>query len=69
MPAGPSNLGQQRREPQHPPVDGDMVDRNAALGEQLLDVAIRQAVAQVPAHCQHDDVGWEAEAGEGRPRS
>jgi hypothetical protein len=40
MAAGPGGLGQQRREPMHPPVDGDVVDLDAAFGEQLLDVAV-----------------------------
>jgi hypothetical protein len=57
--------GQQQREPQHPSVDGDVVNFDAALGEQLLDVAVGQAEAQVPADRQHDDIGREAEAGEG----
>jgi hypothetical protein len=35
-------------------------DLDAALGEQLLDVAIGQAEARVPADCKHDHVGWEA---------
>ena len=43
--AGPGGLGQQRREPQHPSVDGDVVDLDPAFGEQLLDVAIRQREA------------------------
>ncbi len=60
------SVSQQRRKQQHPPVDGDVVDLHAALGKQLFDIAIGQAEAQVPAHRQHDDVGWEAEAGEGR---
>ena len=60
--AWPCGVGQQRREPQHPPVDGDVVDLDAALGEQFLDIAIGQAEAQVPAHRQHDHVGWEAES-------
>jgi hypothetical protein len=30
MAAGPGGLGQQRREPQHPPVDGDVIDVHAA---------------------------------------
>jgi hypothetical protein len=38
MAAGPGRLGQQRREPVDPPVDGDVVDLDAALGEQLLDI-------------------------------
>jgi hypothetical protein len=59
-------LSQQRREPLHPPVGGDVVDLHASLGGQLFDVAVGQAEAEVPAHRQHDDVGWEAEAGEGR---
>jgi hypothetical protein len=36
----PGGLGQQRREPLHPTVDGDVVDIDAALGEQLLDVPV-----------------------------
>jgi len=50
MAAGPGSRGEQRREPQHPPVDGDVVDLDAALGEQLFDVAVGQAEAQIPAH-------------------
>ncbi len=67
--AWPGGLGQQRREPQHPAIDRDVVDLDAALGEQLLDVAVRQTEAQIPADRQDDHVGWEAEAGEGRPRN
>jgi hypothetical protein len=48
-------------------VDGDVVDLDATLGEQFLDVAMGQAEAQVPANRDHD-VGWEAETGEGGPR-
>jgi hypothetical protein len=33
-------VGEQRGEPLHPPVDGDVVDVDAALGQQLLDVSI-----------------------------
>jgi hypothetical protein len=68
VPAGPGGLGQQRREPQHPPVDGDVVDFDAAFGQQLLDVAVGEAKAEVPAHRSDDHVGWEAEAGEGTSR-
>src|SRR4029453_12172033 len=32
--AWPSGLGQPRREPQHPPVHGDVADLDAALGQQ-----------------------------------
>ncbi len=34
-------LDQQRREPLHPPVDADVIDPDAALGEQFLNVAVR----------------------------
>jgi hypothetical protein len=40
-------VDQQRREPLHPPVDRDVVDLDAALGEEFLDVAVGQAEAQV----------------------
>ena len=66
VPAGPGGLGEQRRKPLHPAVDGDVVDLNAPLSQELFDVAERQAVTQVPADRQHDHLGREAEAGEGR---
>jgi hypothetical protein len=65
MPAGPSGVGQQRREPQHPPVDRDVVDHDATLGQEFLEVAVGRAEAQVLADRQHNHIGWEAEAGEG----
>jgi hypothetical protein len=43
-----------------------VVDLDAALGEQLFNIAVGQAKAQIPADRQDDDVGWEPEAGEGR---
>ena len=43
-----------------------VVDLDAALGEQLFDVAVRQAEAQVPTDGQDDHVGWEAEPSERR---
>ena len=59
MPARPSGVGQQRGEPQHPPVDRDVVDLDTALGEELLDVTVGPAEAQLPADRQDDHVGWE----------
>jgi hypothetical protein len=41
-----------------------VVDLDAAFVEQFLDIALRQAVAQVPAHRHHDHLGRESEAGE-----
>src|SRR5829696_8686694 len=66
VPAWPSGVGQQRREPLHPAVDANVVDLDAPLGEQLLDVAVGQAKAQVPADRDDDDIGWEPEASEVR---
>jgi hypothetical protein len=65
--AGSGGVGQQRREPLHPPIDGDVVDLNAALDEELLDVAVGQAEPQVPAHREDDYLGWKPEASEGGP--
>jgi hypothetical protein len=48
-------------------VDGDVVDRDAAFGQQLLDIAVGQAVAEVPADREGDHFGWEPEPGERRP--
>jgi hypothetical protein len=62
VPAGPGSLSQQRCEPLQRPVDGDVVDLDAPLGEQLLDIAVGQAEAQVPADREDDDVWWEAKA-------
>src|SRR5512135_3430299 len=49
-----------------PAVDGDVIDGDAALGQQLLYVAVGQAVAQVPADGQGDHLPREAEASEHR---
>ena len=51
MAAGPGGVSrQQRGEPLHPPIDGDVVDVDPALGEELFDVAVGEAEAQVPTH-------------------
>jgi hypothetical protein len=41
VPAGAGGLCQQRREPLHPSVDGDVVDLDPAFSQQLLNVAVR----------------------------
>ena len=43
-----------------------MIDLDAALGQQFLQVAVRQAVAEVPAHSQQDHLGREPEPSEAR---
>jgi hypothetical protein len=64
VPARPGGVGQQRGEPLHPPIHADVVDLDAALGEQFLDISVGQAEAEVPPHRQDDHLGWEPEAGE-----
>jgi hypothetical protein len=41
-----------------------VIDLDTALGQQLLDVATRQAVTQIPAHHHRNHLRWEAEANE-----
>jgi hypothetical protein len=43
-----------------------VIDLDAAFGEEFLDVAVGQSVAQAPAHRYHDHVGREPESGERR---
>jgi class 3 adenylate cyclase len=61
MSARAGSVDQLRREPLHPAIQGDMVDIDAPLGQQLLQIPVRQAVAQVPAHRQHNHLGREPE--------
>jgi len=42
VPAEPSRLGQQRREPLDPPEDRDVVDLGASLDQEFFDVAVGQ---------------------------
>ena len=67
MPARAGGVGEQRREPLHPPVHRDVINVDAALGQQLLEIPIRQAVAQVPADRQRDHLRRETEPGKRRP--
>jgi hypothetical protein len=66
MPTEPSRVGQQRRKPLHPPVHGDVVDVDAAFGQEFLHIPVGQAEPQVPPHRQHDHVRREAKPGERR---
>jgi hypothetical protein len=57
-------VDQRRCEALHPPVQGDVIDVAAALGEELLEVSVRQAKSEIPTHRQHDHLGREPEAHE-----
>jgi hypothetical protein len=67
VPARSSGVGEQRREPLHPPVHRHVVDLRAALGQQLLHVPIRQAVPEIPADRDRDHLRREPEPGKRRP--
>jgi hypothetical protein len=43
-----------------------VIDGDAPLGQQLLDIAIGQAIPELPTHCQHDHLPGKPEADERR---
>ena len=45
-----------------------MVNGDAALSQQLLDVTVEQALAQIPPHRHHDDLTRKAEPSKARPQ-
>ena len=64
--AWPSCVDDQRSEALHPAVQGDVVDLDAALGQELLKISVGQSEAQVPAHREQDHLRRELEARERR---
>jgi hypothetical protein len=64
--AWPGSFDELRGESLHPPLDGDVINGDPALGQQLLDVALGQAVAQIPADRARDHLPREPEASEDR---
>jgi hypothetical protein len=65
MLTGPGGLRELRGEPLDPPVHRDVVDLDPAFGQELLDVTVGEAEAQVPTDRQGDDLGREPVPGEG----
>ena len=57
VPAGSGRINQQWGEPVHPAINRDVIDGDAALSQQLLDVTVRQAVPQIPPD-RHQDHVW-----------
>ena len=47
-----------------PSVDGDVIDLDATLDEEFLDVSVGESVPEGSAYCEHDDVRCEPVAGE-----
>ncbi len=68
MPAWAGRVDELRREGLDPAIDRHVIDGDAALGEQLLNIAIGQAVAQVPPHRDSNHLTREAVARRSRRR-
>jgi hypothetical protein len=64
MPTRASGLCELRGKALHPPVDTDVIDGDAALGQQLFHIPVGQSVAQVPADRDRDHLTREPEANE-----
>jgi hypothetical protein len=60
VPGRAGGVDELSREGLHPAVDRDVIDFDAALSQQLLDVAVRQALAQLPTHGEPDHLVREA---------
>ena len=66
VPREAGRVDQQRCEPLHLAVDGDVVDFDTAFDQQLLDVELGQSIAQIPPHRQHDHLDRKPETRERR---
>ena len=66
MPTRSRRVDEQWRETLNPPKQRHVIDIDAALGEELLEVAIRQTKAEIPARRQHHHLGREPEPHERR---
>jgi hypothetical protein len=62
--AGPGGVDEQRSEALHPPIQGDVVNFDPTLGEELLHIAIGEAEPQVPADREDNHLGREPETRE-----
>jgi len=54
VPARASGVDELAGEGLHPPIHRHVINLDAALGQQFLDVTVGQPVAQVPAHRDRD---------------
>jgi hypothetical protein len=67
VPTGPGGVGEQRGEPLHPAEHRDVIHLDAALGQQLLHIAVGEPVPQLAADGDRDHLSRELEPGEGGP--
>ena len=51
----------------HPPIQRDVIHHDAPLGQELLEIAVRQPETQIPADRQQDHLGREPIPSESRP--
>src|ERR1700724_963155 len=65
---GAGGVDQLRSEPLDPSVQGHVVDLDATLGQQILQVPVRQPEPKVPTDRQQDHLCREPEAREPRGR-
>jgi hypothetical protein len=49
----PRCVDHERSEAEHPSVEGDMVDLDAALGEKFFDIAVRESLAATTTTTNH----------------
>jgi hypothetical protein len=57
-------VDEQWRESLDPSKQGHMVDLDASLSEELLEIPVGKSVAKVPARCDQNDLRREPEPGE-----
>ena len=71
VPGRAGGVDEFRCEGLHPALDRHVVDLNPAFGEQFLHIAVGQAVSQIPAHRDRDDLTRKPIAGrsDGRTES
>jgi hypothetical protein len=62
--AWPGRPGELRSEALDPPVNGDVIHGDSTLGQQFPRITAGQAIPQVPADRDRDDLGREPEASE-----
>jgi hypothetical protein len=69
MAVWPGCLGELQGEPLHPPEDADVINGDAALGQQFLNVPVGQAVPEVLADRERYHLGREPEAAKDQGRA
>jgi hypothetical protein len=69
VPAQPRSLDELAGEALHPGVDGYVIHGDTALGQQLLDIPVGQAIPQVPPDRDRDHLPREPETSEDRGRT